>query len=381
MRALWLIPDEANDIYNNYRRTIEKIVGGVTFFDIHRGFREGGAQGLEQRLRDTIQRDRPSLILFSQYADSFHLSTEFLASLARETPLVSWNGDDEIYAPRMLPFQQTCHAVISTDLFGGDRLRALGIPFYHWPFFRIHEAVSDPARPLPEDIDVSFVGNVRRRDRTAMLRALEEAGCSAKVVGAGTPRGRISNEALPSLYLRSKINLNFTKIDPDEWNARHDPARNWVRQTKGRPFEISAVGGFCLSEYAPALSAIFREGEEMAFFYDAKDLVEKVDFYLRRPEERRRMMVAARNKMREDFDPERTLGRIFREILDRGTNRKYFVLPEVPPQSRAFLLQEAEERGRRSLHLLRRGKWGLIRWNLDSILQVLRVAFTRAARR
>ncbi|HVM77094.1 MAG TPA: glycosyltransferase [Candidatus Paceibacterota bacterium] len=54
-----------------------------------------------------------------------------------------------------------------------------------------------------------------------------------------------------------------------------------------RVFDISLAGNFQLSGYAPSLEKMF--GDSIPMFNDAKELKEKVDYYLAHPEERERL--------------------------------------------------------------------------------------------
>jgi len=68
-----------------------------------------------------------------------------------------------------------------------------------------------------------------------------------------------------------------------------------IAGTNKRTFEVAAMGAFQLTD-TPALADVFQPDEEVASYDTAADLIEKVDHYLARPEERARMAARARDR-------------------------------------------------------------------------------------
>lgn len=63
-----------------------------------------------------------------------------------------------------------------------------------------------------------------------------------------------------------------------------------------RHFEITAAGGFMLCYDQPELHELFTPGRECAVFHDERDLLEKIDYYLARPEERAEIAAAGQRR-------------------------------------------------------------------------------------
>ena len=116
-------------------------------------------------------------------------------------------------------------------------------------------------------------------------------------------------------------------IDHDEWvriyNAakivlavHFDDSRTPCNQASPRLFEALACGSFVMTDAQPDAKALFRDGEHLVFFNDAKDLRDKVSYYLRRPEERDRIAAGGRGEVLEKH----TYRHRMKEIL-RGSIR------------------------------------------------------------
>jgi len=67
-----------------------------------------------------------------------------------------------------------------------------------------------------------------------------------------------------------------------------------------RCFEIPATGTLMLSEYTPDLATLFEEGVEAEFFRGPQELLDKVRFYMRHEEARRRIGQAGRARLLKD---------------------------------------------------------------------------------
>lgn len=93
------------------------------------------------------------------------------------------------------------------------------------------------------------------------------------------------NEA-PKVFNRSKINLNFTIR-----NIRSGlPLRLW---------DIMGAGGFVITNYQPELDMYFKNGEDIVYFADKKDLQKKVEYYLNHEEERKQIAFNGWRKVKE----------------------------------------------------------------------------------
>ena len=100
----------------------------------------------------------------------------------------------------------------------------------------------------------------------------------------------------PWIYQRSQININLFNVQ-----CANSPTV--------RLFDVLACGGFLLSEYRPCIGEIFRIGKELDIFRTPAELRDKVDYYLKHPDECREIAQAGqRNVLR---------GHLYRNRLKR----------------------------------------------------------------
>ncbi len=81
-------------------------------------------------------------------------------------------------------------------------------------------------------------------------------------------------EEMPIIFQNSKINLNITS----------KPIRSGLPL---RIFDILGCGGFVLTNFQPELTDFFVPGEDLIYYENLDDLVEKADYFLRHETERR----------------------------------------------------------------------------------------------
>ncbi len=151
-----------------------------------------------------------------------------------------------------------------------------------------------PAQRRELSCNVVYVGNWRpeREVSLARLEGLDLAIFGGKQWGQTSGwirsrwRGRMMNSGVEfsSAHAAAKVGVN--PID-----VLNFPGHNM------RTFEIPACGTFGVVTRTPEIQEIFREGEDAACFATPGELREKVEHYLARPDERRRLAAAAHQKV------------------------------------------------------------------------------------
>lgn len=97
--------------------------------------------------------------------------------------------------------------------------------------------------------------------------------------------GRLKYGAeLARVYRHSAININILDA-------------MMVDSINLRSVDVMAAGGFLLSEYRPAYDRTFKIGKELDCFRTLEELCEKIEYYLRHPDERREIAQRGRNRV------------------------------------------------------------------------------------
>jgi hypothetical protein len=142
------------------------------------------------------------------------------------------------------------------------------------------------------------------------MAAIEAHGIRVQMYGLGSKAGFVRKPEMARIFSRTKVNLNFTGMDPPAWLRDEDPILGRVRQNKGRPIEVALTRSFCLSEYAPSLPYFFDIGSEIGCFHDEAELVEKVRYYLSHDEEREAVSERAYRRALAEYEDDAYIPRV-----------------------------------------------------------------------
>lgn len=112
-------------------------------------------------------------------------------------------------------------------------------------------------------------------------------------------------EEMPFIFKLSKINLNFT-------------LRSIQHAIPLRVYDILEAGGFLLSNYQVDLARHFIPDEDFVYFEDRKDLVRKVDYYLKHDNERKAIAKNAHKKISEEHTFDVRVGQIIDIVNSKG---------------------------------------------------------------
>lgn len=137
--------------------------------------------------------------------------------------------------------------------------------------------------PAPRDIDVSFVGQCYE-PRPRFIEALRRAGLSVQTFGPGWPAGRVSLPEMVRIWNRSRVTLGFSGVQGHAGS----------HCLKGRDFEVPMSGGLYLVEHHAELAPFYRIDQEILTWRDEAELVERVRWVLRHPEQAERIRAAGR---------------------------------------------------------------------------------------
>ncbi|MCM3409925.1 CgeB family protein [Metabacillus litoralis] len=128
--------------------------------------------------------------------------------------------------------------------------------------------------------DLAFVGT-KRKKRVKQLEKIKRQNLDLKIWGGGWNKLLFSNlksscmyrevhgEEMSKVFSSSKIILGFLNAENRDLHT-------------ARTYEIPACGGFFLGERTNEHQEILQEGKEADFFNSDEELIEKINFYLKR---------------------------------------------------------------------------------------------------
>lgn len=148
------------------------------------------------------------------------------------------------------------------------------------PLFMPEGANPDVYRPMDVEFehDVTFVGQCYGM-RPHFVDELRGLGVKVETFGYGWPNGPVDVDEMVAMYSKSRINLGFGGVGV---------TRKLVC-LKGRDFEVPMCGGLYATQYNPELERVYRVGEEIVCYRDARDLAAKIKFLLAHPHEAERI--------------------------------------------------------------------------------------------
>jgi spore maturation protein CgeB len=197
--------------------------------------------------------------------------------------------DGVLYMGSPWPYRQL---VLSQIVRAGLPLRIYG---NNWHSSRPWPSTSGAAKKLFHDLRFYLLPRLREegmpllRRMTRRLIGRDQARVHLDGFPTDIVRGRYQTRQLGALVRGASINIGFTQIDID-------PRREHPRQLRLRDFEIPAAGGFYLAQSCPELSLYYEIGEEIAVWDRAPDLIDRIRYYLARPDERERIARAGRQR-------------------------------------------------------------------------------------
>lgn len=103
---------------------------------------------------------------------------------------------------------------------------------------------------------------------------------------------------MPKAFRNAKINLNIS-------------LKTIQTGIPLRVLDVLSCGGFLITNYQPEIMEYFEPGVDLVLYEDVKDLVYKVDYYLKNENERREIALNGQKKVRELFTFEDRIIKMF----------------------------------------------------------------------
>jgi spore maturation protein CgeB len=303
----------------NFRRALEGMGHDVTAFDFLARDRELGRDEMNARLLAAAAAEQFDLAFFFLHEDQIAARTIERIG-ATGTATLNWFADDHWrfdgfsrhYAPALDWSVTTDHAAV-------DKYRAAGVEnviLSQWACNRYaYERTADSL-----DFDVTFVGQPHGK-RKEIISQIRAAGFDVRCWGNGWENGRADHDEMVRIFGASRINLNLSNSSSPSPTLRMRVGA-WARgrrvdtsprpsQIKGRTFEVPGSGGFLLTDRVPYLDHYLEPGREVAVFSTTDDLIERIGYWLGRPEERAAIAEAGYRRVRAEHTYDHRFAEVF----------------------------------------------------------------------
>jgi len=245
---------------------------------------------------DTLVSQKPDL-LFT--VDAIGLLPHLMGVLKDPPDVLAWFYDNP------LPFLKEFFLSINKNLhlFLWDQayiepLKERGFKHLHYQHYATNPSVYHRLELRQYTYDVSFVGTFSEKRKTALL-ALADHGIMIHVFGsnawADVKHDHLRYEGMatnrkdcPLIYQLSRINLNLT-------------SEQLITAVPVRIFDVTACGGFILSDFREDLERLFVEGKELVICQDIEEMAKSIKYYLGHEQEREQISAAGYLKTTQQY--------------------------------------------------------------------------------
>ncbi len=269
-------------------RALHQLGCEVTPFDERtRGLHRLLGVGLESRLRRTIRRSRPDLVLTFK---AEQLSEGSITSLRGESRArwATWFPDPPHSLELAVRLARAHDIAFAFDSYIVERERAVGIDAHYLPFGC--EIV--PVRPETGSPGsrIVFVGS-RQAERDVVLDAIDDLGLARW--GPGYPLGPLFGSQLSRAICGAEVALNVHQF-------YGEPVRlaDYGRGANLRVFELAALGTVQLCDAKQDIARHFQDRDEIVLFQSIAEMRALALGLLADPE--RRASIAARARARAE---------------------------------------------------------------------------------
>jgi spore maturation protein CgeB len=258
----------------------------------------------------TAEQIRPDAVFLFRGDNIFPDTVRHLRAVGRH--VLGWNNDDPFSARapryrwrnfvRAIPLYDRLWAYRHSNAaeFHARGCKRTGVlrSFY---LRELNYPIDDTAAS-PYRAQVSFIGHWEDDGRERFVeRLLREPGIDFRLWGTLWERSRLSRRLKRKFgpiqpLLREDYNLAINSADISLVFLSKLNNDTYTR----RCFEIPITGTMMLSQYTADLATMFREGEEAEFFRTEDEMVDKIRYYLRHDDARRKLGQAGQRRVLRD---------------------------------------------------------------------------------
>jgi spore maturation protein CgeB len=263
-------------------------------------------------------RFEPEGALLFLYGDPRGAEEALRVLQASGVPVAVWNVDDPDYFYRSDLRETVIRVARAADIYLShtrqlvEEYRQLGVAVHHLPtgareLLSTEPLVAAPPAECEFERDWAFVGTPSKERETFFqrLRAILPPGLSGEVFSGIPP------EKAYHVFRKTRVNLAAGQV------CEGSGVRTWALTE--RSWEVPLVGGFLLQDERRDLEEHFARGIEAITFHDVEDCAAKIATYIRDPEARRRVALAAQKRVLAQHRLSHRLAVILRELAGEAS--------------------------------------------------------------
>ncbi len=340
-KKILVISTTCTHIHDHYLKNthpfFQKIFGKIILFDTRINFYKYGKGDLNKKIMKIVKDEKPDYILFEFGYDEISLKTfDKIREILPETKILAHLGDDNWKFDDFSRYYSLFLDYVLVSEKDDSYYKKDGIK----NTFFIGGANLNMFKPLniKKKYDVTFIGNPIR-DRPDFLRFLIKNNINVKIFSelwSSYPDlkdawgGFLDEKKITEIINSSKINLNFSKtFIKCKKNT----------QMKGRIFEVLACKSFLLTEHFDGIE-LYLDGADKISFKTKKELLEKINYFLKNEEEREKLTQKLHRKIIKEFVWEKHLEKAFKEIMKKD---KDFIRKPLPQISKKIIYISEED--------------------------------------
>lgn len=322
-----LFLETTSDYYSFFKNmylTLGRFCNTLLHFNRRENYLKFGKDKMNRLLLEMIEKEKPDYVFTWLTWDEFHIDTLLnINKVSPNTKTVVIFGDDTIQFYDFSRYYALLFNYTFTTLKSyKKKYEEDGIKNVY--FTSLTDAKEFHPIPAEKRYDVTFIGSQKldNAKRYEMIKYLKNNGINVRVFGFGWENhpdlkdcygGPLNSAEVVKVISETKINLCFSKD-------------NFGRpQMKAKIFELGACKSFGLCEYAEDYRSYFTEGKDIVFFNGEKELLEKVKYYLKNEQDRKKITEYAHNKVINEYALETELRNF---IMQTKNVKKNISLPE-----------------------------------------------------
>ena len=333
-----LFLETTSDFYSyisNMYSTLGKFCDKIIAFNRRGYYFKYGKRKMNEMLLDLIKRERPDYIFTWLTWDEFYPDTLLkIREISPNTKTVAIFGDD------IHQFEDFSRYYSLLFDYSFTTLKSF-IPKYKKEginsIFLTSLTSINSFYPMgvKKIYDVTFIGTNKGDDsRFEFIKFLKDNGINIKLFGfgwndndefKGIYGGPLDGKDMVKVINQTKINLCFSKNDLGD------------EQMKAKIFELGSCKSFTLCEYARDYIDYFKEDEEIVFFRNKEELLEKVKYFLGNEDKRQVLIDKSHQRVNKEYSLENELKEFFIKTCNDETHAK---LPAI--NGKSFLMKEED---------------------------------------